>query len=206
MGSEDVLGVIVNRTVNGRAVRYIERLKSRLFTLAADAFFVDAGLTYSGAATTTITGLWHLEGRMVSVLADAAVVSGLTVSGGAITLPIAATKAHIGLAYNSDLQTLPAVFDQVQASGQGTMKNVSSVSIRVTQSSLVKAGPTFNKLTDYPARAVSDPYGSPPALRTGELRLSITPSWNTDGAVCIRQDQPLPLTVLSLTVNDAVGG
>ena len=45
-----------------------------------------------------------------------------------------------------------------------------------------------------------------PALRTGELRLAIAPAWNTDGAVCLRQDQPLPLTVLSLTVNDAVGG
>ena len=104
------------------------------------------------------------------------------------------------------MQTLPAVFDQTAAAGQGTMKNVSIVNLRVTQSSLVKAGPTFARLTEYPARAVSDPYGSPPALRTGELRLAISPGWNTDGSVCIRQDQPLPLTVLSLTLDDAVGG
>ena len=208
VASEDVLGVIVKRTVNGRSVRYVEWLKSRIFTASADAFFVDAGLTYSGAATTTVSGLWHLEGQAVSVLADAAVVLGCTVVGGALTpaLPTAAAKVHIGLAYNSDMQTLPAVFDQTAAAGQGTMKNVSIVNLRVTQSSLVKAGPTFARLTEYPARAVSDPYGSPPALRTGELRLAISPGWNTDGSVCIRQDQPLPLTVLSLTLDDAVGG
>ena len=208
LASEDVLGVIVKRTVNGRSVRYVEWLKSRLFTASADAFFVDAGLTYAGPPTTTISGLWHLEGQAVSVLADAGVVPGCTVVGGVLTPPLAtaAAKVHIGLAYNSDMQTLPAVFDQTMASGQGTMKNVSAIHIRVTQSSLVKAGPLFTRLTEYPARAVSDPYGSPPALRTGELRLAIGPSWNTDGAVCIRQDQPLPLTVLSLTVDDARGG
>ena len=206
--SEDVLGVIVKRTVNGRSVRYVELLKSRLFTVAADAFFVDSGLTYAGAAATTISNLWHLEGQAVSVLADGAVVSGCTVAGGVLTpaLTTAASKVQVGLAYNSDMQTLPAVLDQTAASGQGTMKNVSVVNLRVTQSSLVKAGPTFAKLTEYPARAVSDPYGSPPALRTGELRLAISPGWNTDGSVCIRQDQPLPLTVLSLTLDDAVGG
>lgn len=206
--SEDVLYLIVRRTINGRTVRYIERMKSRLFVAAADAFFVDSGLSYSGAPTTTITGLRHLEGQAVQVLADGAVVAGRTVVGGALTpvLDTAASKVHVGLGYNSDLQTLPAAYDGAPASGQGTMKNVSKVFLRVTQSSLVKAGPDFNRLTAYPARAVSDPYGSPPALRTGELDLAIGPSWNTDGSVCVRQDQPLPLTVLSLTTDTAIGG
>jgi hypothetical protein len=53
---------------------------------------------------------------------------------------------------------------------------------------------------------VTDPYGSPPALRDGELSLSIDPSWNTDAAVCIRQDAPVPLTVLSMTLEVQAGG
>jgi hypothetical protein len=204
-GAEDVLYVVVRRTVNGTARRYIERLVTRLFTSAADAFFVDSGLTYSGAAATVISGLRHLEGKTVSILADGAVVPPRAVTDGAITLDQAATKVQVGLPYNSDLQTLPAQFE-IQASGQGTLKNVSKVYLRVTQSSLVKGGPLFTKLTEYPARAVSDPYGAPPALRTGELAFAITPNWNTDGAVCVRQDQPLPLTVLSVTVETAIGG
>lgn len=207
-GAEDTLYAIVHRTVNGRSVRYVERKKSRLFADAAHAFYVDAGLTYSGAPITTLGGLRHLEGKAVQVLADGAVVADRTIVAGALTPPLdtAASVVTVGLQYFSDMQTLPAILDQQPALGQGTMKNASKVYIRVTQSSLVKAGPSFTKLTDYPARAVSDPYGSPPALRTGELSLGISPSWNTDGSVCIRQDQPLPLTVLSLTIDETVGG
>jgi hypothetical protein len=53
---------------------------------------------------------------------------------------------------------------------------------------------------------VDDPYGSPPALRTGELAMAIGPSWNTDGGVCVRQVEPLPLTILSMTLEVATGG
>jgi hypothetical protein len=204
--SEDVLYVVVARTIDGRTVRYIERLKSRFFDEAADAFFVDSGLTYDGAAATVISGLYHLEGETVSILADGAVEPDQEVVNGTVTLETAASKVHVGLPYNSDLQTLPAALDGAPAAGQGTMKNVSKVHLRVAQSSIVQAGPSFTNLTTYPARAVSDPYGSPPALRTGELSLGISPSWNTDGSVCIRQDKPLPLTVLSLTIETAVGG
>lgn len=205
---EDALYVCVKRTVNGVSKRYIERLASRLFGTPADAWFVDCGLKYTGDPQVHFSGMAHLEGKAVQVLADGAVVSGRTVVAGVLTpdLDVAASTVTVGLAYNSDLQTLPAALDQAQASGQGTMKNASKVFLRVTQSSNVKAGPSFTKLTEYPARAVSDPYGSPPALRTGELSLAIGPSWSTDGSVCIRQDQPLPLTVLSLTVDEAVGG
>lgn len=200
--------VVVRRTINGRTVRLIERIHARLFSNAADAYFVDCGLSYVGAPATTISGLWHLEGKTVSALADGAVVTGKTVTNGSITLPTAASKVHVGLPFVSDMTTLPLAMDAgtVPAGGRGTPKDVSKVFLRVTQSSLVQAGPTFDKLTTYPARAITDPYGSAPALRTGELSLSITPSWNTDGAVCIRQAEPLPLTVLSMAMDVTAGG
>lgn len=86
------------------------------------------------------------------------------------------------------------------------MKNVNKVHLRVSQSSIVKAGPDFTRLREYPARAVADPYGSPPALRDGELSLSVDPSWNTDAAICVRQDLPLPLNVLSMVLEVQSGG
>lgn len=59
-GNEDAVYFVVNRTVNGQRVRYIERLSSRLFTSDEDAFFVDSGLSYDGRNTSdrtmTITG------------------------------------------------------------------------------------------------------------------------------------------------------
>jgi hypothetical protein len=205
-GNEDVLYVVVRRTVNARTVRYIERLRSRFFVDQEDCFYVDSGLTYDGAATTTLTGLYHLEGETVDILADGAVEPQQVVTGGAVTLSVAASVVHVGLPITADMTTLPLSIESAQASGQGTAKNVNKVAIRVRQSSLVKAGPTFDSLRDYPARAITDPYGSPPALRDGELELSIDSSWNQDGAVCIRADQPLPLTIVSITLDTKTGG
>lgn len=204
--NEDVLYVAVRRTVNSRTVRYIERLRTRTFTAQEDAFFVDAGLTYDGSPATTISGLYHLEGKQVDVLADGAVHPRRTVTAGSITLQASASVVQIGLPMTSDLRTLPLALEGAMAAGQGTVKNINKVHLRVSQSSVIKAGPSFDRLREYPARAVLDPYGSPPALRDGELSLSIDPSWNQDGAVCVRQDLPLPLSVLSMTLEIQSGG
>jgi hypothetical protein len=204
--NEDVLYVVVRRTINSRTVRYVERLQSRTFVDQADAFFVDSGLTYDSTPVSSVSGLWHLEGKQVQILADGAVHPPRTVTAGAITLDASYSTIHVGLAYNADLQTLPLALDGAPAAGQYVRKNVNGVALRVTQSNLVKAGPAFAKLTEFPARDHTDPYGSPPALKTGELRFSIGPSWNSDGSVCLRQDQPLPLTVLGIAVDVATGG
>lgn len=203
---EDVLYAIVKRTINGRTVRYIERLRTRYFTDQEDAIFVDSALTYAGTAATTISGLWHLEGETVQILADGADVPEQTVTAGAITLTTAAEKVQVGLPYVSDLQTLPLAVEGAQAAGQGTMKNVNKVFLRVVDSALIKAGPTTAKLREYPARQVSDPPGSAPALRTFEAAMVIDPTWGTDGAMCVRQDRPLPLTVAAIALDVTLGG
>ena len=205
-GNEDVMYALVRRAVNGRSVRYIERLSERTFTQLEDAYFVDSGLTYEGAPVSTISGLYHLEGQTVDILADGAVDARQAVTGGSISLTTAASKVHVGLPMTSDMTTLPLAMEGAPAAGQGTLKNVNKVHLRVAQSSLVKAGPTFDKLREYPARAVSDPYGSPPALRNGELTVSVDGSWNRDASICVRQDAPLPLTVLSMTLEMQAGG
>lgn len=204
--NEDVLYAVVRRTIGASQLRYIERLRSRMFTAQEDAFFVDSGLTYDGTPVTTLSGLAHLEGKQVDILTDGAVHPRRTVTGGAVTLDYAASVVHIGLPMTSDLRTLPLAMEGAAAAGQGTVKNVNKVHLRVSQSSVIKAGPAFDRLREYPARAVTDPYGSPPALRDGELSLSIDPSWNTDAAVCVRQDLPLPLNVLSMTLEVQTGG
>ena len=204
--NEDVLYAVIKRTIDGNTVRYIERLSGRIFTAQEDAYFLDAGLTYDGSPATTFGGLWHLEGAEVDILADGAVMARTTVTNGQVTIDTAASVVHIGLPITADLRTLPLAMEGAQAAGQGTVKNINKVHLRVAQSSIVKAGPAFDRLREYPARAVTDPYGSPPGLRNGELALSVDPSWNQDAALCIRQDLPLPLSVLSMTLEIQSGG
>jgi len=85
-GAEDQVYMSVKRTIDGSTVRHVEFLKPIEFgDDVADAFYVDSGLTYDGSATTTITGLNHLEGETVTILADGASHPDKTVSGGSIT-------------------------------------------------------------------------------------------------------------------------
>ena len=203
-GTEDVLYAIVKRTINGQAKRFVERLHTRSFDTLSDCFFVDSGLTYDGSATTTITGLWHIEGKTVCGLADGAVFTGKTVTNGSITLDHEASVVHVGLAYTCDIKTLPVSL-QIQAAGQGVYKSTNSLRLRVQNSSSIKAGPSFTKLREF-AQRTTEAWGSPPALYSGTTDITVDPSWDADGAACVRQENPLPLTVLSITQEVVLGG
>lgn len=290
-GKEDVLYVVVKRTVDGSSVRYIERMESRQYDDQARAFFVDSGATYDGtnmSATTmtvsggttwgssetltltasaskfvypgtsdvgdavviddgngnkyrfqilettsaitanvrvdrtvpvslrntattewsfarnTISGLTWLEGETVNILADGAVHPQRVVTDGAITLDRSSSIVTIGLPITADLQTLPVAMQIDSGFGQGRMKNVNKAWLRVFQSSGIFIGPDENNLTEAKQRT-TEPYGTPPALKSKEILVMTTPSWADSGQVFIRQTDPLPLSVVALTLEISVG-
>jgi hypothetical protein len=168
---------IVRRTVNGRQVRYVERLRERRFTTLADSFLVDAGSSYVGAPVNAVNGLYHLEGKTVSILADGAVMPQKAVTNGSVSLPtgVVASKIHVGLPITADAQTLPVTYDAM-AFGEGIQKNVNRVFLRVVSSSGIFAGPSFDQLTAYKQRT-NEPYGSPPRLVTSQINIDIAPTW-----------------------------
>lgn len=204
-GSEDRLYVVVRRTIDGVSKRYVERLASRQFVDQADAFFVDCGLTYDSTPATTISGLSHLEGKTVSILADGSVHPQRVVTSGSITLDNAASTVQIGLPIEADLQTLPMAFQIDNGFGQGRTKNVNAAWLRVYRSSGIFVGPSLTQLTEAKQRT-TESYGSPPALKSDEIRVVIPPNWGNDGQIFVRQKDPLPLTVVSLTLEVEVGG
>ena len=203
-GGEDYLYCVIRRTVNGSSVRYVERMASRQFVDPADAFFVDAGLTYSGAAVTTLGGLSHLEGKTVNVLTDGAVHPQCVVASGAITLQYAASKVQVGLPITADTKTLPIAAQIDNAFGQGRYKNVNKAWLRVFRSSGIFIGPDENNLVEAKQRT-TESYGAPPALKSEEIPIYLTPSWGDSGAVFVRQSDPLPLTLSALTLEVAIG-
>lgn len=204
-GSEDVLYCVIRRAINGVSKRYVERMATRQFVDPADAFFVDCGLTYAGTPATTISGLSHLEGKTVSILADGAVHPQRVVTSGKITLDQTASKVQIGLPITADLQTLPLAAQIDNSFGQGRYKNVNKAWLRVYRSSGIFIGPDANNLTEAKQRT-TEPYGSAPALKSEEIQIVLTPTWADSGQVLIRQADPLPLTVVSMTLEVALGG
>jgi hypothetical protein len=206
-GGEDVLYAAIRREIDGRDVVYVERLHTRQFGDLEDAFFVDSGLTYDGTPTTTVSGLWHLIGKTVSILADGAVCPQQVVGDdGALPdpLPAACSKIHVGLPITSNLKTLPLSW-QADGFGQGLIKNVSKAHVRLVDSSQVSIGPADGNLVPIRQRT-TEPYGSPPAMMNGWKHVNIAPQWDDDGAIEIEQTDPLPVTVVALVLDVVSGG
>jgi len=164
----------------------------------------NTGITTYEVARNVISGISWLEGKALNILADGAVHPQRTVSSGAITLERAASVVHLGLPYDSDLNTLPMAL-QVEALGQGRVKNLNHVWLRVLESSGIFAGPGADKLVEAKQRTV-EPYGSPPNLKTQDIKIMLTPQWQDNGQLFVRQTDPLPLTVVGLTLEVAMGG
>ena len=200
-GTEDHLYAVIKRTLNGTTKRFIERMESFNYGTLTEAYFVDCGGTYRGDPTKTVSIPW-LEGMEVSILADGAVMPRQVVTDGRIILSHEASVVHVGLPYQSDVQTLPLTLEQ-PGGGNGLKKNVSQLSLKVYKSSGIMAGPTFERMVEYKQRKTEHP-GFPPELFTGDIRLKIPPAWSDGGEFCLRQDDPLPVHLLNLTAEVSV--
>ena len=164
----------------------------------------NTGITTYEVARDKISGLDYLEGKTLNILADGAVHPQRVVSSGEISLERAASVVHLGLPYESDLNTLPLAL-QVEALGQGRVKNLNHVWLRVLESSGIFAGPSADKLVEAKQRT-TEPYGTPPNLKTQDIKIMLTPQWQDNGQLFVRQTDPLPLTVVGLTLEAAIGG
>lgn len=202
----DELWAVVKRTVNGGTVRYVEMMESVFRDSAAtyitnkglNAFFVDSGLTYNGASTTTISGLGHLESEEVTILADGNTHPARTVTSGAITLSKAATVVHVGLGFTSTIETQRFAANVSDGTSQGRKKRIIDLVVRVNDSGTFKVGRDESNLdTKYdPERALV--LGAPYALFTGDIRTGFEGGYDREGRLFIVQDKPMPLTVISI--------
>lgn len=198
-GDEDILYCVVERIIAGANHLYIERMTERKFATLDQCNFLDSSGTYIGEAKSEISGLTWLEGMEVSIVADGSVEKSQVVKDGKITLSMPANIVHVGLAYSADAQTLPVALSMQDGSfGSTHQKNVRAVSLRVIDSSGIKAGSTFDTLREYPSRS-TESAGSPPNPVTDEIDIPITGKWDKSGQVCIRQDYPLPMKIVSIT-------
>lgn len=210
-GERDQVWVIVERKINGSFVKYVERLDDRASVITdsiLDSFYglqtdsaVLTGLFVSGSDE--VTGLSHLEGETVDVLAvpygdgihfgDPAVYPQKVVSGGKITgLDPPVYQAEVGLHYESDLLTLKPEIPTGAGTSQAAKKRYSEVFIRVDNS----IGGEING-ESISFRDPATPMTSGPPLQTGDYRAKNL-GWDREGRIRVQQTQPLPLTVLAI--------
>ena len=198
--SEYQTWVIVKRTIDGTTKRYIEYIHNLNFDQTDDTTFnfLDSQLSYDGSPATTISGLSHLEGQTVSVLADGATHPDVVVSSGEITLSRSASKVKVGLAFTSLLQTMRIDAGSQNGTSQSKTKRIYEITLRLYETLGVEVGPDLNNMERIPFRSSADLMDSSVAVFTGDKEIEFRGNYETDGFIFVRQNQPLPLTILSL--------
>lgn len=201
-GTADEAWLVVRRTINGVSRRYVEWLAAPFRPEVdgqASGFFVDCGLSYSGAPAATFSGLNHIEGEEVAIVADGAVMPRRVVLGGVVSIDRPASVVHVGLPYTSRLSSLRLEAGAAAGTAQAQAKRVHEVFVRFheTLGAKVGRGDTFDPVS---FRTGDDLMGAAPALWTGDKRVVFPAGWDRDGIVTVVQDEPLPMTVLGLII------
>jgi hypothetical protein len=183
---DDEVYVIVNRD----GIRSVERFRPSVWTAIEDCYYVDSGLSYSGTPLNSFTGLPHLVGREIQVLADGVPYTATVDAGGSFSLPVGVTasKVHAGLAYASVFQPMRLDVDGVLGPHVGRNKSVKQMNVRVSKSAGMRWSCDGDEYDLQQATAT-------PELTTGDLKIDATTGFSSDPEVTIKQVQPLPLTI-----------
>lgn len=208
---EDAVYYLVKRTINGQTKRYLERwaLESECVggTLNKQA---DSFILYSGASTTTISGLAHLEGEEVVVWGNGADLGTYTVTGGQITgLSSSVTSAIVGLGYTARYKSTKLAY----AAGMGTAlnqrKRVDHLGLILadTHAQGLRYGPDFDNLDDLPkvedgAAVVADYVWE----AYDKDMIEFPGTYDTDSRLCLEAAAPRPCTVLGATIGMQTNG
>lgn len=157
-------------------------------------------------ARDTFAGLGHLEGEEVSILADGSPVDGVnTVENGSISLAVPAGVVHIGLRYNCDIETLDVTIFGASESIRDNAKCIPQVSVITERTLGLTAGPDAAHLHDIGYQPTDFDYNSPWPLQSDVQKGYMQTTWDKSGRVLIRQDNPLPATILAVLPQVEVG-
>lgn len=199
-GRTDDVWFIVKRTVNGNILRTVEYMTDyRLVKKGvAEAVHVDCSVTYRGVATSTITGLGHLEGEEVDVCVDGSNHPPRTVVGGSITLDRTGTLVHVGYGFASRMQSMRLEVQGGAGTSQTARKAIAECWLRLQSTVGGRVGPNFTRMDDIKTLDPAAPVGSPPIVTNGDYKVQFPGGFDTDAYVCYEQSMPLPATLVAI--------
>lgn len=210
-GSVDAVYTVVQRTINGVQVQYIERMTELYFPLGyKNSWFIDSGINYTGTAASTFYGAQHLAGLTVTGVADGRVITPFVMpNSGSFTIGGTASIVTIGIPIVGQIQTLP--LDLGEPTVQGKMKKITQVTVRCQNTLGLTIGKTFDASSQTAMKdLVVGNVGSSTNVRvtdlvTGDAQTIIDPKWDTPGQYCIQQTTPYPASVLGVIPEITVG-
>ena len=184
----DTIYFVIKRTINSTTKYYVEAFN--------DDNTTDSNVLLSGGSlpgTTTVTGLSHLEGETVKVIADDLMQTNKTVSSGQITLDsVPTTYVEIGLDFTPEIKTLPVELKLPSGNVLAQKKRI----VEATANMYLTQNLTLNG---------SDFLFTAGDFYTGLKRRKPILGYDRRGQLTFSQSQPLFFTLLGIEYKVSVG-
>jgi hypothetical protein len=193
--TKDVVYLIVKRTINGSTKRYVEMIVDE-FNPSSDTdlnnmLFLDSHLTYTGSPVGTVSGLGHLEGQTVQIIADGTLRTQQTVASGAVSIIGGnASTIHVGLHASSIVGSLPIEAGSNNGTAQGKTKRVQKLVLRLINSLTFKSGPDESSVVDLGLSTTQ--------LVSSDKSIDLNQDYGLTGEYVVVQDKPYPLTIIAI--------
>ena len=188
----DEVWLVVERSNGWNIEKMTRRLASKE---PQEQVFLDAAVSVKSAEEfSQVSGLTHLEGQQVGILADGNVVPSQAVSNGEITLPQPAKQVQVGLTYTAQLCTLPVAARQ---GGKNQLHRPVLVTLHLLDSCGGTVGADREHLEEINLRATQT-FNTPETLQTGYYSLPVPAVHERGACIWVEQASPLPFTLLAL--------
>lgn len=198
---DEYLFIAIERTINSSTVQYIETLTSDIQDLGKEnVICVDSAFTYDSTATSTITGLSHLEGETVDILADGASHPQRTVSSGQITLTQDASVVQLGIPYEAQVTTTEVVGGNRRGSSESRVSKIHEVGVKFLATNGAKTTAADSPEVDYTFNE-GQVYGEGPDLFTGTKLVRINSGNVLNPTVTVKSSSALPISILGISAD-----
>ena len=215
---EDSVYYVVKRTIGGVTKRYHEKW-SRLDECVGGTLNkqADSFITYTGSATSSITGLSHLEGESVVVWADGTDLSSgvgsdqttYTVSGGSITLGQTVTNAVVGLPYTASFKSAKLAYAAQQGTALTQKKRLDHLGLILadTHAKGLYYGDAEDRLDPMPEVEQAEDIDPDRIWDVYDQdMISLSGVWDTDSRLYLQGYAPRPVTVLAAIIGMVTNG
>ncbi len=190
-----------NTTTSPGAYVEVENLDGTSFDGASALFDIDTRILKVHRCTLSVTGLDHLAGEEVAILADGSEKPRQTVSSsGTLTFTSLHSRVIAGLPIESDLLTLPpdspgSPFDSLRSSKMKTQ----STALSVVRTLGLEIGTDLSGVLTPVVWRRDEGFDEPTRPASRLEYLSMDHDW-AQGQIAIRQSAPLPATILSIAL------
>ncbi len=154
----------------------------------------------------TISGLYHLEGKLARILADGGTHPQRTVSSGSVTLDEDAGYVVIGLGYYGIGKTQSIEGGSDNGTSQTKPRIVDNIGMQMRYSLGTKYGTSLYNMETPEYREVDEQAGRPPRLIDYTIDVPIPDSWEENKNIYWLHDVPLPSNIQLLVVQTEVKG